>query len=66
MFNLLFGFFSVSSIGNNFKVKVYYRSMDFQNGHLIDKDVQYGFAPEQLKSWFHNLMGSKSRINIAI
>lgn len=43
------------------------RSIDFQNGHLIDKDVQYGFGPEQLKSWFDNLMGgSRSRINTTI
>ncbi|WP_279285114.1 hypothetical protein ACFLKB_06615 [Clostridium sp. FAM 1755] len=40
--------------------------MDFENDHLIDKDVQYRFAPEQLKSWFNNLMGSKSRMNTTI
>lgn len=29
--------------------------IDFQNGSLIDKDVKYGFGPEQFKLWFANL-----------
>ena len=36
-------------------------SIDFQNGSLIDKNVKYGFGPEQLKSWYGKAMSGNAR-----
>ncbi|MGE5604997.1 MAG: DUF4885 family protein [Bacteroidota bacterium] len=30
-------------------------SIDFQNGSLIDKNVKYGFGPEQFKAWIYSI-----------
>lgn len=38
-------------------------SIDYQNGSLIDKDVKYGFGPEQLKTWFDDVMACRKGID---
>ena len=35
-------------------------SFDYQGAALIDKDVQYGFGPNQLKSWYGQMMAGAS------
>ena len=30
-------------------------SIDFRNGSLIDRDVKYGFAPEQFDAWIYSI-----------
>ncbi len=32
------------------------RSIDFQNGELIDRDVEYGFGAGHEKAWFDGLV----------
>jgi hypothetical protein len=39
------------------------RTIDFQNGELIDRDVQYGFGKEQLQTWFDPFMKGQSTID---
>jgi hypothetical protein len=38
-------------------------SIDFQNGSLIDRDVKYGFGPDQLKTWFDDIMSGVGNFN---
>lgn len=35
-------------------------SIDFQDGALVDKDVNFGFGPEQLKTWFNGFLTGKA------
>lgn len=39
-------------------------TIDFQNGSLIDKDVKYGFGPEQLKSWYDDVLAGNIKFDI--
>lgn len=39
------------------------QSIEFQNGSLIDRDVQYGFGPEQLATWFNHFISGKAIYN---
>lgn len=41
-------------------------SIDFQNNSLIDKDVKYGFGPEQLKTWFDDVISGKKAIDYRV
>jgi hypothetical protein len=42
------------------------RSIDFQNGSLVDKDVHYGFGPSQLKSWYDSDVSGKKKLDITV
>lgn len=37
------------------------QSIDFQNGSLIDRDLQIGFGPDQLKTWFEGFVSGKAQ-----
>ena len=45
------------------KVNDMNRTIDFQNGELIDRDVQYGFGKEQLQPWFDSFMKGQSTVD---
>jgi hypothetical protein len=55
----------ILTIGQN-KIPDLQESIDFQNGSLIDKDVENGFGPNQLTTWFQNFISGKSKWDINV
>ena len=39
------------------------QSIDFQDGSLVDRDVNYGFGPGQLATWFNNFISGNATYN---
>lgn len=54
---------SVLAIGVS-KIPDLKQSIDFQNGSLIDKDVENGFGPNQLKTWFADFITGKAKWDV--